>query len=131
VLWKDDYTRYAHYLEKGKNLFITGAFKQRYEKSEFEFRIDRVILLESIKQNLTKQLVLEMEAKDLKEEWIEFIKQNVKTHPGKSQLRLNIRDSRTNWRVGLYTSNGGFEMNDEMAAWLYNNADIETQVLTI
>jgi len=131
VLWKDDYTRYAHYLEKGKNLFITGAFKQRYEKSEFEFKVDRIILLESIKQSLTKQLALEIEAKDIKAEWIEFLKQNVKTHPGKSQLRLNLKDSRTNYRVTLYSSNEGFEMNDEMAAWLNNNADIETQVLTI
>ncbi|MBL7736317.1 MAG: DNA polymerase III subunit alpha [Chitinophagaceae bacterium] len=131
VLWKDDYTRYAHYLEKGKNLFITGAFKQRYEKSEFEFKVDKIILLESIKQSLTKQLALEIEAKDVKAEWIEFLKQNVKTHPGKSQLRLNLKDSRTNYRVTLYSSNEGFEMNDEMAAWLHNNADIETQVLTI
>ncbi|HTE10921.1 MAG TPA: DNA polymerase III subunit alpha, partial [Chitinophagaceae bacterium] len=37
MLWSEDYNRFRNYMEKGTNLFVTGSFKQRYNKAEFEF----------------------------------------------------------------------------------------------
>ncbi|MFM6937859.1 MAG: DNA polymerase III subunit alpha, partial [Aquirufa sp.] len=66
MLWSDDYVRFSNYLEKGKNLFITGQFKTRWGKeNEFEFKVQSVILLESIKSIMTKELTLHIKAKDL------------------------------------------------------------------
>ena len=130
MLFGDDYARYAQFLEKGRNLYITGCFRQRFNKSEFEFRIDRITMLENIKQQLTRQLVLEMEAKQVNEQLLTFLHENVKKYPGKSVLKLNISDPRMNARVSLFTRENGFEMNDEMAAWLFENGDITVQVLT-
>jgi DNA polymerase-3 subunit alpha len=53
ILWSDDYMRFTNYLEKGKNLFVTGSFRQRFNKAEYEFKVDKIILLETIKQHLT------------------------------------------------------------------------------
>jgi DNA polymerase-3 subunit alpha len=131
MLWSDDYTRYAHYLEKGKNLFVTGYFKQRYNKSEFEFKVDKVILLESIKQNLTRQVIVDVEAKHINEELIDFIEKNVKSHPGKSSLKFNIVESRNNLRSSMYTLENGFEMNDEMAGFLQEKPELDVQVVTV
>jgi DNA polymerase-3 subunit alpha len=40
LLWSDDYVKFSNYLEKGKNLFITGYFKSRWGKeNEFEFKV--------------------------------------------------------------------------------------------
>jgi len=130
MLWGDDYARYSQFLEKGRNLYITGSFRQRYNKSEFEFKIDRITMLENIKQQLTKQLVLELEARQINEQLLTFLQQNVKNHPGRSGLKLNISEPRLNARVSLFTRETGFEMNDEMAAWLIENGDISVQVLT-
>src|SRR5580698_8426764 len=63
MLWSEDYARYSNYLEKGKNLFITGAFRPRFNKVEFEFRIEKMMLLESIKPILTRQVIMEVEAR--------------------------------------------------------------------
>ena len=54
-----------NFLKKARNLYITGAFRQRYNKGEFEFKIERITLLENIKQQLTRQLIIEMEARQL------------------------------------------------------------------
>jgi DNA polymerase-3 subunit alpha len=130
MLWSDDYTRYAAYLEKGKNLFITGSFKQRYSKLEFEFKIEKIILLESIKQMLTKQVIVDIEARFVDEAMVSFLEKNVKTHPGRSGLKFNISDGRSQNRITMYTMETGFEMNDELAAYLYDNQELEVQVLT-
>jgi DNA polymerase-3 subunit alpha len=34
MLWSDDYMRFTNYLEKGKNLFVTGVFKTRFNRPE-------------------------------------------------------------------------------------------------
>ncbi|MBA4167413.1 MAG: DNA polymerase III subunit alpha, partial [Chitinophagaceae bacterium] len=130
LLWSDDYIRYSSFLEKGKNLYITGCFRQRFNKSEFEFKIDKITLLENIKQALTKQLVLDIEAKQVNEQLLGFLQENVKKHPGRTSIKFNIVEPRMNARVSLFSRESGFEMNDEMAAWLRENADISVQVLT-
>ena len=68
VLWSEDYARYSNYLEKGKNIFMTGFFRARYNRSEFEFKVDKMFLLESICfPLLTKQLIIDLEARHLNE----------------------------------------------------------------
>jgi DNA polymerase-3 subunit alpha len=130
ILWSEDYAKYSNYLEKGKNLFMTGYFRQRFNKSEFEFKVERLMLLESIKQQLTRQVVVDIEARFLNEEKIRFIERNVKNYPGKSSLKFNISERKTNFKISMYTLDNGFEMNDEMAAFLESSPEVEVQVVT-
>ncbi len=130
MLWSDDYVKYSSFLEKGKNLYLTGSFRQRFNKLEFEFKVERITLLENIKQTMTKQLVIDLEARQLNEQLLGFLQENVKKHPGRSGLKFNITERRMNSKVCLFSRESGFEMNDEMAAWLRENADIGVQVLT-
>ena len=131
MLWSDDYARYSNYLEKGKNLFLMGSFKQRFNKAEFEFKIDKMMLLESIKPILTKQVIMDIEARFINPAMVEFIEKNVKKYPGKSSLKFNIVESKSQAKVSLYTLGTGFEMNDEMSAFLETMPELEVQVLTV
>ena len=130
LLWSEDYVKFLNYLEKGKNLFICGCFKQRYNSSDYEFKTERMTLLETIKQNLTRQLIVEMEARFLNEDIIGFMEQNVKKHPGRSSLRFNISEARTNCKITMTTIDTGFLMNEEMALFLNENPAMEVQVIT-
>ena len=131
LLWSEDYVKFLNYLEKGKNLFICGSFKQRYNSSEYEFKTERITLLETIKQNLTKQLIVEMEARFLNEDIIGFIEKNLKKYPGRSSLKFNISEARTNFKISMSSLDTGFLMNDEMAAFLNENPAMEVQVVTV
>ncbi|WP_207510803.1 DNA polymerase III subunit alpha [Longitalea luteola] len=130
MLWSDDYMRFTNYLEKGKNLFLTGQFKPRFNKTEFEFKIDKISLLESIKQNLTKQVIIDVEARYITEELIRFFEKNLKRFPGRSGLKFNVKDMKSFCRVSLATVENGFEMNDEMAAFLQSRPELDVQVVT-
>jgi DNA polymerase-3 subunit alpha len=131
MLWSEDYARYSNYLEKGKNLFLTGGFRQRFNKAEFEFRIEKMMLLESIKPILTKQVIMEVEARFISEALVQFIERNVKQYPGKSGLKFNIIESKNHNRISLFTMGNGFEMNDEMSAFLEKTPELEVQVVTV
>ena len=130
MLWSEDYARYSNYLEKGKNLFMIGSFRQRYNKSEFEFKLEKMMLLESIKPILTRQVIMDVEARFINEELVQFIEGNIKKYPGKSALKFNILESKSQARISLFTMGTGFEMNDEMSAFLEKTPELDVQVVT-
>ena len=131
MLWSEDYNRFRNYMEKGTNLFVTGSFKQRYNKSELEFKIDKIMLLESIKQQLTKQVILDVEARHLNDKMVHFLENNIKSFPGRTGLKFTIKEPKKNLKVGMFTMEGGFEMNDDMAIFLSDNPEFEVHVVTV
>jgi len=130
ILFGEDYMKFRNYLERGKNLFVCGGFRKRFNREEFEFKVDKIMLLETIKQVLTKQLIIDIEARFVNEELVRFIEKNVKTHPGRSGLKFNVSEPKSNWKIGMYMMENGFEMNDEMAAFLSNQPELEVQVVS-
>jgi len=130
MLWSEDYVKYTNYLEKGLIVLVEGGFRQRYNTDQYEFRLAKIHLLETVKTTLTKQVVLEVQPQFINEDFVNFIDANLKANPGKTALKLNITDIRNNYKVGMYSLGSGFTMNDEMAVFLAGNKDVEVSVVT-
>ncbi len=128
TLWSDDYVRLSSYLEPGMVISITGAFRQRYQKSEFEFKVAGIMLLESLMKACTKKLQLDVHPKLISSELISFLDKNVETYPGKSNLVFCLNDAGAKLKVGMSTMDKGFEMNDEMARYLQQTPELEVNI---
>ncbi len=129
ALFGEDYVRYQNYLEKGMIVLIEGAFRQRYNTDQYEFRISKLHLLETVKQTLTKQLVIDIEPQFIDDELVEFMDSNIKKHPGGSIIRFNVRDTEKDLKVGMYTLEKGFTMNDDMAEYINNHQYMNVSVV--
>ncbi len=130
MLWGDDYMRFKDYLDKGKNLFVVGSFRSRFNSEKYEFKVERINLLETIKASLTKQLVLYVEPRHLSTEIISFLESNIRKFPGKTGLRINLMEQRTQSITSLYSIENGLEMNDELTDWLLDMPEMEVKVDT-
>ena len=130
MLWSEDFAKYNHYMEKGTILMVEGSFKTRYNSDQFEFKLSRIHLLETVKTTLTKQVSLEIQPQFITEPFIKFIENNIKANPGKAILKFNITDIRNNIKLSLYNIEKGFTMNDDMAAFLQDNVDVDVSVVT-
>ncbi|MEP6951878.1 MAG: DNA polymerase III subunit alpha, partial [Ginsengibacter sp.] len=128
MLFSDDYIKFSNYLEAGMAIFLTGTFRQRYSKSEFEFKVSGITLLESLMKSCTKKLQVEVHPKDVSKEFIDFLDKNVQRFPGNSLLKFCIHDSKSQLKFGLYSVEKGFEMNDEMANYLQQKPELDIQV---
>lgn len=128
MLWADDYVRCKNYLEKGKNLLINGFFKNRYNSDQYEFKVSTMNLLEMAKQNMTRQVDINIEPASITKEFVSFVEKNVRANPGKSSLRFNLYEPVENLKITLYTMEKGFMMNEEMASFLMDNPDVEVSV---
>ena len=128
TLWSDDYVKFCNYLETGMVIFITGCFKQRYAASLFEFKVSTITLLETMKKICTKRLNIEAHPKYVTEDVLHFFEKNIKDFPGNSTLKFCLSDQASKLKIGLYTIETGFEMNDEMAQFLQQKPELEVQV---
>ncbi|HMO33884.1 MAG TPA: DNA polymerase III subunit alpha [Lacibacter sp.] len=132
ALFGEDYVRFKDYFSPGSVLFVTGGFKTRWNKTdEFEFKVEKIILLETVKRTLTKTVQVKVEPRFVTGEMIHFIETNVKRNPGRSSLRFQLYEPEDGWTVSMYTVQNGFEMNDEMAQFLDNRPELEVQITTI
>jgi len=131
VLWSDDFAKFSPFLLQGSTVFITGFFRQRFNRPEFEFKIMSVSMAETLKRNLTKQVHIEVHPKDFTNDVVSFIEKNVKDHPGKATLKFTFSEPKNNLKISLLTMDNGFEMNDEMTEFLENKPEFEVQVTTV
>jgi DNA polymerase III subunit alpha len=131
VLFSEDYLKFTPFLQQGSTVFMTGFFKQRYNREEFEFKVLNVSLVETIKRNLTKQVIIEVNPNDVNEDMIHFMEKNLKNFPGKSTLKFTLTEPKNKMKISLVTMDNGFEMNDEMIDFLQNKPELEVQVLTV
>jgi DNA polymerase III subunit alpha len=130
VLFSEDYLKFTPLLQSGGTVFLTGFFKPRYNRDEFEFKVINVSLVETIKRNLTRQVTIEVNPQDINEDMIRFVEKNLKNFPGKSTLKFTLAEPKSKTKISLVTMDNGFEMNDEMVNFLQNKPELDIQVLT-
>ena len=70
--------KYIHYLEKGLIVLIEGGFKTRYNSEQYEFKLSKIHLLETVKPALTKQVIVEVQPQFVSTHFVNFIENNVK-----------------------------------------------------
>ncbi|MFZ9388158.1 MAG: DNA polymerase III subunit alpha [Chitinophagaceae bacterium] len=131
MLFGEDYLRISPLLQQGTTVFITGYFKQRYNREEFEFKVSGVSLAETMKKALTRQLTIEVHPRALTQEMVDFIEKNIRVNPGKSTLKFTLTEPKNNMKISLVSMNSGFEMNEEMIHFLERETSLDIQVLTV
>ncbi len=129
VVWGDDYARFSHFLQQGSALFITGVFRQRFNTPDYEFRVVSISMAENVKQQLTRQLILDLHPKDVSQDLISFIEKNMKNFPGQSSLKINLTEPKNNLKISLISLDNGFGMNEEMVEFLEANPQLDIQVV--
>ena len=130
ILFSEDYMKFNPMLQQGNTVFMTGFFKQRYNRDEFEFKVLNVSLVETMKRILTKQVNIEVNPQDINEDIIRFMEKNIKGFPGKATLKFSLNEPKNNWKIGLITMDNGFEMNNELIEFLQHTPELEVQVQT-
>jgi DNA polymerase-3 subunit alpha len=131
VLFGDDYVRYNAYLQHGQAVYLVGSFKQRFSKSEFEFKLSSIALAENIKRQLTKQLQLEIDARNIIKETVDFLDNNIKANPGKSGLKIVISEPKTNLKANFISLDKGIEMNNDLISFLENKPEIDVKITAV
>jgi DNA polymerase-3 subunit alpha len=130
-LFSEDYLRFTPLLQTGTIILVLGFLKQRYNRSEYEFKLQQVMLGESVKKTLTRELTIVAHPGSLKPEWIEFLNKNRKKNPGKTSLVFHLIDPEAKQQVTLRTLEKPLEMNDELLQFLADRQEWQIRVQSL
>jgi len=129
ILWSEDYVKFQNYLEVGQKIYMTGAFRNRFNQPNlFEFKIQQMSLLEIVKQSQTRSIELSLHPANLKPEMIDFFEKNLKEYPGKTQLKINFIEPKEHLVASLLTFDRGLLMNDDLVSFLETYPELQVQV---
>lgn len=127
VLWENNYVQYGNYLTNGQKLMIQGVYQEhKYRPGVMEFQIQGISLLDHVRKTLTKKMQLLIPLKFIDDELIAFLQNNFRTHPGNTDVILQIVDE--DMVTKLKTGNMRLEVNDELIQYLTNHDHIRYSV---
>jgi DNA polymerase III subunit alpha len=130
ALFREDYMKFSPILQQGSSIVLTGYFKQSYNQDEYRFNTTSVVLAETIKRSLTKQLNIEATPKMINAEMINFLEKNLKKFPGGTLLKFIVAEQNSNMKISLVGTGKGVEMNDDLVEFLESRPELEVQVMT-
>ncbi len=130
MFWSEDYQKHKTHLEKGSILYMEGSFRQRYNGTQYEYKISKLHLLETIKQIQTQKLEIEIAAPDLTPAFIDFMAANLQENPGPSRLVIHVTDTTKPWQACLTTLEKGIMVNDDLTVYLNKHNSTRVKVVT-
>ncbi len=131
TLFGDQYIKFSNYFTAGTCIHVKGSYEKWESRNEWNFRVNEICLLETIKKVFTRQVQLTFQAGTINVDQVSFLQENMKKNPGKSRLKFIFVDQIEKLIVSMKTTERGIEMNDEMAEFLENTPLIDVQIDTI
>jgi DNA polymerase-3 subunit alpha len=124
----DDYVKFQNYLEVGKVLILTGFFKKGWKENSFDFGIQQISLLESVKNMLTESIELRIDTAKITHQLIQFLFENFNKNPGRTSLKIILSDPYEENLTIKLSSKQSIRLNDELVDFLQNNSEIEVKI---
>jgi DNA polymerase-3 subunit alpha len=129
ILWSEDYVKFQNYLEVGQKVCINGSFRNRFNQpNNFEFKLQNMSLLETVKQLQTRTVELSLHPANLRADMIEFFEKNIKANPGRTSLKITFVEPKEQLAASLLTIDKGFLVNDDFVQFLDLNPELNVQV---
>ncbi|MFT4062710.1 MAG: DNA polymerase III subunit alpha [Edaphocola sp.] len=127
--WRENYARYKDYIQESQKLMITGTYEEsRFRPDTWEFKIQGVMLLGDVKAKHTKKLALNLPLEKVDMDFVQFLQQNIASHPGNCEIAIQITDEENGREMGMSSpSNRRLLLNDDLVEYL-QAADIMYKV---
>ncbi len=119
MMWEKSYVQWANFMLNGQKLMIQGTYDEhKYRPGVMEFTISNIMLLDDVRKLLTKKVSISVTLERINEEFVKFVEQNVRSHPGTTDLMVMVTDLETEYSVRMRSQNLKMELNDEFIHFL-------------
>lgn len=124
--WNENYVKYGNYIQNGQLIMVQGVYKEhKYRSGVMEFHIQNISLLDDVRRIFTKKLSLAISLQHIDQEFVDFIHQNLKMHPGKTDFHIRIYDEENKMlTTELKLSSQKIEVNDSLIKYLSDSDHI-------
>jgi DNA polymerase-3 subunit alpha len=123
-----DYVEYGKYCKPGPYLMVKGVVQNRFGGDQIEFKINRIELMEEIREKYFKSITVKIPLTNLTGDVIDELERLTLNSKGKSLLKFDIYDLETNMVVNLFSRNTRIEITDELLAYFEKHDDLAFKI---
>jgi len=121
ALFSEDYLKWKHLLEEGETVFIKGRYQLRYKSDDrFEFRVNEMNLLSSVKEKFTKEIIFMLSLKDISDTFVQELEVICKENPWKCDVIIKLIDPQKKYVIQLVSNSLKIRMSEQVKEFLDN-----------
>jgi DNA polymerase-3 subunit alpha len=129
MLFDKEYIENSKFCVIGYYLLITGRVQiRRFKEDEIEFKIKRINLLSSVKDELIKYVTLKIDPADITNEMIHELKELVLENKGETELRFLFLSGEDKVSLPMFSRTYRVRLNNELISFLDDFPGIEYKV---
>lgn len=115
MLFGKDFIEYQKFMVPQLFIFVKGKVQDRYNQpGALEFKVQKIELLNDIKEKAFSNLKLKIDVNNLTTELINELEKILKQNAGKSALEIFVEDPKDNMSVKLYSKAFKVSINNEL-----------------
>jgi DNA polymerase-3 subunit alpha len=129
MLFDKEYIENSKFCVIGYYLLISGRVQvRRFKDDEIEFKIKKITLLSSVKDELIKSVTLKIDPADISHEMIHELKDLVMENKGETELRFLFINGEDRISLPMFSRTYRVRLNNELISFLDDFPGIEYKV---
>jgi len=126
MLWDKDFVDNRKYCFVGYYLLISGRVqKQKHKEDELEFKIKKITLLSSVKDELIKSVTIKIDPALINSLFINELKEIVDQNKGTTELKFQFVSAEDKISLPMFSRTFRVRMNNELISFLDDFPGIE------
>ena len=119
VLFGEDWLNLNGKFIEGAAVYVTGKMQARYfNNDQKELKVTNVELLQSVKEKAVDRITISMVTDLLDDQIVADLNELITSHPGKTQLFFQLRDSQGKYHVLLHSKNCGVDLRHSLIDYI-------------
>jgi DNA polymerase-3 subunit alpha len=123
-----DYVEFGKYCKPGLFLMVRGAVQNRFGGDQLEFKVNRVELMEEIREKYFKSITIKIPLPSLTNGLVTELCDLTLNSKGKTLLKFDVWDPETKMMVNLFSRNTRIEITDELLAYFETHDDLAFKI---
>ena len=129
MLFDKDYIDNSKFCTTGYYLLVHGRVQmRRFKEDEIEFKIKKINLLSSVKDELIKSVTLKIDPADISHEMIRELKELVSGNKGETELRFVFNSAEDKISLPMFSRTYKVRLNNDLISFLDDFPGIEYKV---
>jgi DNA polymerase-3 subunit alpha len=123
-----DYVEFGKYCKPGLFLMVRGMVQNRFGGDQLEFKVNRVELMEEIREKYFKSITVKIPLPSLTNGLVTELCDLTLNSKGKTLLKFDVWDPETKVLVNLFSRNTRIEITDELLAYFETHDDLAFKI---
>ena len=123
-----DYVEFGKYCKPGLFLMVRGMVQNRFGGDQLEFKVNRVELMEEIREKYFKSITIKIPLPSLTNGLVTELCDLTLNSKGKTLLKFDVWDPETKMMVNLFSRNTRIEITDELLAYFETHDDLAFKI---